>query len=788
MRSSILAFVAGVWLLQLQPGLPDLQWAWGLPLLAMAVWLPRTGLTGRLRRVLVLLAVFASGFLYANWLAQVRMADALPTQWEGVDVQVTGVVAGLPVKTERGQRFEFDVERVVTPGAMVPKHIQLSTYTTRFTGQPLPDPLVIHAAERWRFTVRLRRPHANANPHVFDMEAWFLERNLRALGSVRDSPDNQRLQAFVARPGYAIEAAREAIALRFDRVLTGEPYLGVLKALAIGEQSAIPQSQWLLYQRTGITHLISISGLHVTLLAGLAFGLVQFGWRRLPRLTLRLPARRAAVLAGALMALVYVLLAGFAVPAQRTLYMLLVVALALWSGRTLAPTRVLTWALLVVVLLDPWAVLSAGFWLSFGAVAAMLLATTARVGKPHWLRAWWAPQWAVTLALAPVLLLLFGQFSLISPLANAFAIPLVSFVITPLALLGSVSGMDWALHAAHALMAGCVWLLTWLAQLPWAVWQQPEPGGIAVALGLVGVVWLLLPRGFPARWLGVVLLLPALLTPAPQPPVGALWVDVLDVGQGLAVLLRTAHHTLLYDTGPPYNAESDSGNRIIVPYLRGEGVTRLDGVIVSHDDNDHSGGAVSVLRALPVGWLASSLPPTHPALALSVPHRRCVAGQHWRWDGVDFTMRYPSAASYADATLKDNSRGCVLQVSSAGGTILLSADIEARDEAALLAGGRNQLAATVLIAPHHGSRTSSTPDFVAAVHPALTVFTVGYRNRHGHPRGDIVTRYAAQGSRLLRSDSSGAVALRFTPGQPFAVSAWRQTQRHYWQDSAASVR
>jgi competence protein ComEC len=321
-----------------------------------------------------------------------------------------------------------------------------------------------------------------------------------------------------------------------------------------------------------------------------------------------------------------------------------------------------------------------------------------------------------------------------------------------------------------------------------SVWQQPEPGALAVALGLLGVVWLLLPRGFPARWLGGILLLPALFTTAPQPPAGALWVDVLDVGQGLAVLLRTRQHTLLYDTGPPYTTETDSGNRIIVPYLRGEGVTRLDGVIVSHDDNDHSGGAASVVQGIPVGWLLSSLPTGHPLLSLPPRQIRCAAGQHWRWDGVDFSVLYPSAASYADASLKDNNRGCVLKVSSAGGTLLLPADIEARDEAALLAGARSQLAATVLIAPHHGSRTSSTPDFVAAVHPALTVFTVGYRNRHGHPRGDIVTRYAAQGSALQRSDYNGAVALRFAPGLPLNWSGWRQTQRHYWQDRAAVVR
>lgn len=782
MRSSILAFVAGVWLLQQQAVLPDLAWAWGLPLLATAYWLPRHRPLGAVRHGLLLGMLFGAGFLFAAAVAGQRMQDALPLAWEGMDITLSGVVASLPIKTEHGQRFEFDVEQVIAPGAQVPRHIQLNTYTTAFNGKPLPNAPSVHAGERWRFTVRLRRPHANANPHVFDLEAWFLERNLRALGSVREQPDNQRLRVFVMRPGYAVEAVREAIALRFDRVLAGEPYTGVLKALVIGDQSAIPPAQWALYQRTGITHLISISGLHVTMLSGLAFALVYWLWRRSVRLTLRLPARRAAVLAGALTALLYVLLAGFAVPAQRTLYMLLVVAVALWSGRVIAPTRVLLWALLVVVLLDPWAVLSAGFWLSFGAVAAMLFATTARVGKPHWLRAWLATQWAVTLALAPVLLLLFGQLSLVSPLANAFAIPLVSFGVTPLALAGSVPGMDWLLFAAHWLMAGCVWVLDWLAHLPLALWQQPEPGAVAVALALLGALWLLLPRGFPARWLGALLILPALLTPSPQPAPGALWVNVLDVGQGLAVLVRTAHHALLFDTGPRYSAESDSGSRVIVPYLRGEGVARLDGLIVSHDDNDHSGGALSVLREVPAGWLASSLPATHPVLSAGVRSLRCVAGQHWQWDGVNFAVLHPTQASYDDASLKDNNRGCVLKMDAAGGSALLSADIEARDEAELLASVPDRLPATLLVAPHHGSRTSSTPDFVAAVHPAVTVFTVGYRNRFGHPRGDIVARYAGLGSQLLRSDSHGAVAVRFAPDHAPSVAAWRQTRQRYWQD------
>ncbi|MHB1246323.1 MAG: DNA internalization-related competence protein ComEC/Rec2 [Sulfuriferula sp.] len=781
MRSSILAFVAGVWLLQQQSVLPDLAWVWGLPLLASAYWLPRRRWLGALRHGLLLSTLFGAGFLFAAAVAEHRMQDALPQAWEGMDVALIGVVASLPVKTEHGRRFEFDVEHVNTPGAHLPRHIQLNTYTTSFNGKPLPGAPHVHAGERWSFTVRLRRPHANANPHVFDMEAWFLERNLRALGHVRDSTDNRRLNDFVWRPDYVVEAMRETIALRIDRVLAGEPYAGVLKALVIGDQSAIPPAQWVLYQRTGITHLVSISGLHVTMLSGLAFALMYWLWRRSVRLTSWLPARRAAVLAGALVAFLYVLLAGFAVPAQRTFYMLLVVALALWSGRVIAPTRVLSWALLAVVLLDPWAVLSAGFWLSFGAVAAMLFATTARVGRPHWLRAWLTTQWAVTLALAPVLLLLFGQLSLVSPLANAFAIPLVSFGVTPLALAGSIPGMDWLLYAAHWLMAAGVWALNWLAHLPLALWQQPEPSTLAVLLALLGALWLLLPRGFPARWLGAVLILPALLTPSPRPVPGALWVSVLDVGQGLAVLVRTAHHAVLFDTGPRYTAESDSGSRIIVPYLRGEGVARLDGLIVSHDDNDHSGGALSVLHEVPVGWFASSLPASHPAHAAGVRSLRCVAGQHWQWDGVKFAMLYPTAASYDIPRLKDNNRSCVLKIDSAGGSALLSADIEARDEAWLLNKDPDQLAATLLVAPHHGSRTSSTPDFIAAVHPAITVFTVGYRNRYGHPRGDVVARYARQGGQLMRSDYNGAVEVRFAADHPHDLIGWRQTRMRYWQ-------
>lgn len=769
--------------LQQQAVLPDLAWAWALPLLASAWGLPHTGRWAIGRSAILLAMWFALGFFYAGALAQQRMADTLPVAWQGVNIALVGVVASLPVTTERGQRMEFDVERVLTPGAVVPHHIQLSTYLTDFQGRLLPDAVRLHAAERWQLTVRLRRPHANQNPHVMDMEAVWFAHNIRALGTIYMRGANQRLTPLVMQPPYLIERLRERIAERFDRILADAPYAGVLKALAIGDQSAIPPAQWQLYQRTGITHLISISGLHVTMLSGLVFALCYAGWRRSTRLTLWLPARRTAVLAGALAALAYVVLAGFGVPAQRTLYMLWVVAIALWAGRTLAPTRILAWALLIVVLIDPWAVLAAGFWLSFGAVAALLFATGARINERRWWHDWWQSQWAVSLALAPILLLLFGQLSTVSPLANAVAIPLVSFVITPLVLAGTLPGLDALLHWAHGFMAALIWLLQMMAA--WPIWQQAQPPKWAVVLAVMGALWWLLPRGFPARWLGAVWMLPALVVAVPQPAAGALWISVIDVGQGLAVLVRTAQHTLLFDTGPRYNSTSDSGSRILVPYLRGEGVTRLDRLVLSHDDNDHTGGAASLLDAVPVAMVLTSLPATHAFFTqYARPVSRCEAGQGWDWDGVHFAMLYPANDSYSDTSLKDNHRSCVLMITSAGGSVLLPADIEAPDEARLLQSVPQALRADWLIAPHHGSRTSSTADFIKAVQPKMTIFTVGYQNRYGHPRSDVVTRYHEAGSALRRSDNDGLISVRFTPGITPETNSWRQMQRHYWQDQA----
>lgn len=505
------------------------------------------------------------------------------------------------------------------------------------------------------------------------------------------------------------------------------------------------------------------------MVAALFAALVGTLWRRSERAMLRWPAQRAAVLAGWLAALLYALLAGFEVPAQRTLYMLTVVALALFSGRHVGTCRTLLLALFAVLVLDPWAVLATGFWLSFGAVAILFYVATARLAQPRGLvaviRHWGLAQWAVTLFSTPLLLFFFQQLSLVSPLANAVAIPWVSFVVTPLALLFALIQWPPLLAVDHWLLAQLMSVLDALAR--WPVWQRPAPPLWTVPVVLLGVAWMLLPRGVPARWLGIVLMLPALAFEAERPPPGVAWVDVLDVGQGLAVVVRTAGHALLYDTGPIYGTEANAGQRVVVPFLRAVGVAKLDALMVSHRDKDHAGGFETVREALPVTRLLTSIP------TLGDP---CVAGQSWRWDGVRFDVLHPAGDGLTEVA-NTNSRSCVLRVEAGGHALLLPADIEARDERALLAGNAAALRSDILVVPHHGSRGASTAEFVAAVGASESVFSVGYRNAFGHPRPETRARYAQ--SRQWRTDHDGAVSIVL--GETTRVSAWRSTHRRYWQ-------
>jgi competence protein ComEC len=786
------AFVLGVCGLQRQSELPS----W--PLLIMAAALGLLALIGSLRAArstpaavaLACAAALLLGFSYAGGRAQQRMADALSFADEGRDVVVTGTVASLPVRLERGVRFEFDVEQH-DADVGVPARILLGWYVV---GEP------VRPGERWKFVVRLRRPHGAMNPGGFDLEAWMLERNLRASGTVRDPPGGapQRLQSMVWTPHAAIERVRAWLRDRLIAIVRDERYGGVLVALVVGDQRAIADADWTLFNRTGIAHLVSISGLHITMIAVLVGGIAGALWRRIPTLLHRVPAQTVAIVAAVIAAFLYALLAGWGVPAQRTVLMLASVAAA-WLGRSrVTPGVALALAAFSVCLFDPWAVTAAGFWLSFGAVAAIAWVAHGRPPpeqrRTGALKTAARVQMVVTLALIPATVLLFQQVSLVAPLANAVAIPAVSWIVTPLALVGAgVAALPlpsgWLaaplLAAADAVFAAVGAILSAIAAPAWAAVAVPAPPVLVVVLAVVGVAWLLAPPGWPVRGLGAIAVLPLFVWPGERPAPGGLWVTALDVGQGSAVVLETREHAWLYDTGPRYSQDSDAGERVILPFLRNRGIEVLAGAVVSHLDQDHSGGTASVLRGIEVRRLLTSIPSRH-ALLGNAEAERCVAGQQIVTGDLRLVVLHPQAADY-ERRLSTNAMSCVVQAQVGTISILLTGDIPQREESGLIE-REPALRARLLMVPHHGSRTSSSEALLAAVKPAVAFAQAGYRNRYGHPDPQVVERYAARGIPFLRTDQTGAAQWRFDSAGRAEFRPWRARAVRYWHNRPGAGR
>jgi competence protein ComEC len=634
--------------------------------------------------------------------------------------------------------------------------------------------------EVWQFVVRLKRRNGFANPGGFDYEGHLFRQAIGATGYIRNDERNQRIAP--ASAAYAVTRVRAWIGQRQAAAVGNDPMLGILQGLAIGNTQAMTPDQWRVFAATGTTHLMAISGLHISMIAALAAwlggGIAR--WRAAQRY--RLTAIHGQVVCGALAAIIYSTLAGLSVPTQRTLVMLCIYFAARAWRRELSVMNALGIALIGVLLIDPFAPLAIGAWLSFGAVAIILLAVSGRLVREGSVRSFTRVQLAVTMGLMPLLIGAFGSLSLTSPVANAIAIPAFTLIVVPLVLLGTVAAIVWipagalVLGFTTRLLTGCWPALEWLAQLPLATWHLPQlPLPVHAAL-LAGALLFVVPGIWPTRVAAALLCLPALTWRPVTPGHGEFRLVLLDVGQGLAAVVHTQSHVLVYDTGPAFRTGRDTGELVVLPYLHSQGVRSIDTLMVSHGDLDHQGGLQSIMHAMPVARLLAG-----PSVKVRLAQlQRCRRGQRWSWDGVEFAVLHPGSTQYTH----DNDSSCVLRVSAAGGSALLTGDIQRDSEAVLVAAGLAP--ATIVIAPHHGSRTSSTADFVAATRPAVALFPAGYRNRWGFPRQDVVERWRQAGAQTLATPSSGAIDIRVGAGGVDPPRQFRIEHRRYWNASAAS--
>jgi competence protein ComEC len=748
---SALSFLAGLLVVQQFSALPGIQWLMVVTAsVCIMAWL-------RYWRWLF----FVIGLLWAIVFAMSRLADRLPQSLEGIDIPVNGFIVDLPEQDERSTRFDF----VVTHSAQkLPSKIRLSWY--------FPD-RAIKAGEYWSFTVKLKRPHGSLNSGGFDYERWLFTQGVGAVGYVR--PTSQIPVLLGQKSAWtSISVWRQNIIDRLSLTLPDSPSLALIKALTIGDGSGITQNQWDVFRKTGTTHLVVISGSHVGLIAGLVYFLILNLWARTGFLAWS-PQRVAAIVA-MFMAVFYAGLAGFSVPTQRSVLMLAIVMLAIFLQRNTRPFNTLTVALFAVLIFDPLAVLSVGFWLSFLAVSLIVYTVSGRLGNPGYLLEMIKINWATSVGLSPLLLFFFQQVSLCSPLANFIAVPVISLLVVPLSLLGVIIMFASQLLAGKLFMVvdiilqGLWWLLVHLAELPLAIINHAQPPFWTLVLAIPGVLLLLAPRGIPARWLSLVMFLPLVFTASKKPEAGAINMTLLDVGQALSVVVQTTNHWLVYDAGSKFSDESDSGKNTLLPFLRQQGVSKIDKLIISHGDNDHIGGAVSLLTGLPTTQVLTSAPEQLSNYSPVV----CVAGQSWEWDHVRFTLLSPQ-----HPFVSENDNSCVLKIESEQGAVLLTSDIEASAESWLVETYGNHLKAEILIAPHHGSKTSSTLSFLQAVQPYYVLISSGYRNQFGHPHQDVLDRYQQIKAKWFNSADSGALTISVIDGS-WLVQSQRDTESKYW--------
>ena len=758
--ATALALLTGAVAVQLLTKLPPMWIDAALGLLGLALILRR----GRL----IWFGLVLLGAAWTMLRADLALSERLAPELEGRDLIVTGSVRGLPRVDDDATRFDFAVrsesgnEPVAVAGIL--------RLSWRDTAPPI-EPCSI-----WRLHVRLKRPRGMIDPGAFDFERYALSEGISATGYVREDAAN----ASVGDRLFCADRLRSRITTGIAVTLGPGPSADVLRAMAFGDQHAMDEREWAVARATGIPHLIAISGLHIALFAGFGVWFVRALWKLAPRLTLRFPAPLIEAIASIVFALSYALLAGLGLPTRRALVMIGVLLAATLLRRARAPVHGLAFAVIALLVFDPLCVLSAGFWLSFVGVAWLMFCLGGRGEKGGWWREVFRAQGVASLGLLPLTIWFFGQSSLVGPLANLIAVPWICFVVLPVGVVGALLqlalpaiGAPLVIFAGYALQ-GLWWLLESMAAWPGALWYFPEPGPWALALASLGAFWLLLPRSVPARGLGLVLLLPLLLPAHAELAGGEFEALMLDVGQGLAIIVRTRDHALVYDAGARFPSGFDLGDASVVPALHALAISRLDRLIVSHGDNDHAGGAAAVLAAFPRTPVASGEPER-----LSIPAIQCVGGEAWEWNGVSFRVVHPQPPLATRA----NDRCCVLEVRSGSNRLLLTGDVTSAVEGSIEAALGAEEGSLVLQVPHHGSRTSSGEEFITALHPTLALVSAGYRNHFNHPHPAVVARYAAAGAELLNTSQSGFVDVRFGPdGPPRVVEQGRLDRHPYWRE------
>ena len=713
---------------------------------------------------------FVAGLIWAlsySLLVQSRSFDA---ELEGRDVFVSGYVISLPYSTDRYTQFNFKISEIRDEYGKTrnnPGLIRLYWY------KPYP---VLKPGKHLSLLIRAKRPHGLMNPGGYDYEAWLFRAGVRATGYVRSSEDSPES----VRKRITIHNFRYYIAQQLDEIAAGHSSrFKLIYALILGDRSRLEVEQREILSTTGTSHLLAISGLHIGLVASFAFFLSRWIWPIWTRGVTRLPAQYFASLFSLLIALFYALLAGFTIPTQRALIMLTLVLLNVLRSRKVSKSMLFTQALFIVLLFDPLAVLAPGFWLSFLAMAIIMFALNVELIRDKFskIRQWFRVQIYIYIGLVPVLVLIFNHIPIISLMANFIAIPWVSLITMPL-LLSATLMMSISIEIASLLiLAGMTSLnllwsfLEFLSGWDFLLQSIPEPGLLTILTAVFGIILLLMPKALPCKVLAILWVLPLLFPKINGPDYGDYDVNVLDVGQGLSIVVRTQNRLLLYDTGPGSLSGFNAGSSVIIPYLKYSGHRKIDMIVQSHGDNDHIGGLNEIIKRIPVKSILTSIPQQSGFISA----KYCQAGQSWNWNGVKFEILHPDDS----VSFKGNNASCVLKIGHGLGAVLLTGDIEKRAESHLLKKTPANLRATVLIAPHHGSNTSSGSGFIRAVSPETVVFSSGYLNRYKLPNQDIIKRYSSSGAKLFNTATDGAISIRFRDGD-LSVLSERAISSKFW--------